>query len=423
MGSIVIGSGYRGMTFLKILSQMDEKVLAIVEKDENKHNFVKWQLNKAQCSVPPFMTDYREAFDKIPKTEADKVFIITPDFTHREIFEECIKRGYHIFLEKPIATKRNDIVDMINMSRDYPMDIQVGFVLRFTDFYSKIKEIVREGLLGEVVLIQMNERLAAQKSTTLKKDWHNKWEFTGGFLNEKCSHDIDIMLWLKEDQAKPLKIFSYGSTKFGNDPKDYPERCSECPRKECYCKEKEDPILDEYLKEHPQEAFKFKTLLENRDKCFYHTNSEVFDNQSALIEFSDGSHGSFSYIMVSGDPGRDIRIHGTKGYLEGNFNKCELKYLIYDTNEEKVLNFENIDKHGGGDQRIIKNFLDKSKNNVSEKDSLSDGAYASIVSFMGDYSLYTERMENIPPIHQKGVFIPFEEYMAKINKPINQYNH
>ena len=73
--------------------------------------------------------------------------------------------------------------------------------------------------------------------------------------------------------------------------------------------------------------------------------------------------------------------------------------------------------------RIIKNFLDKAQNHVSEKDSLADGAYASIVSFMCDYSLYTEKMENIPPIDQKGIFIPFEEYMAKIKKPINQYNH
>ncbi|MBQ0104695.1 MAG: Gfo/Idh/MocA family oxidoreductase, partial [Armatimonadetes bacterium] len=321
MGSIVIGSGYRGLRFVRILSEMGETVSAVVENNRDKHSFIRWQLKEAGCGDLRMFSDYREAFDTVPKSEADRVFIITPDFTHREIFEECVKRKYHIFLEKPIATKRNDIADMVAMSENYEKVIQVGFVLRYTPFYSKIKEIVSQGLLGKIALIQMNERLSLSKGLGLKKSWHNKWENTGGFFNEKCSHDIDLMLWMKQSEAKAVSIYSYGSTKFGCEPKNHSQKCSECSIADCPYREKEDPILNNYLSLFPTEREKFRGVIETGDRCFFHTYSEVYDNQSALIVFSDGSHGTFSYITISGDPGRDILIHGTEGSLSGNFDK------------------------------------------------------------------------------------------------------
>lgn len=412
MGSIVIGSGYRGLKFVKILSQMGETVSAIVEKNKNMHGFIKWQLEKI-CPNIPMYTDCGDAFNAIPYEEADKVFIITPDFTHKSIFEECVKRNYHIFLEKPIATKRNDIADMVEMTKNYTKDIQVGYVLRFTPFYLKVKEICDSGILGNIALIQMNERLSISKGLGLKKSWHNRWENTGGFFNEKCSHDIDIMLWLKEKYACPVGIYSYGSTKFGTDSENHPEKCSECKDERCPYREEEDKILAEYLSKYPEERCKFAKVFETKDKCFFHSKSEVFDNQTALMVFSDGSHGSFSYVTVSGNPGRDIFIHGSNGYLEGNFDKGCLKYEIYETGKTFEIKFDNEDKHAGGDEKIIKNFLDKTKNKVSDKESLADCARASIIAFTGDYSMYTGKMEIIPSADEKKSFIPFQEYMKK----------
>ena len=415
MGSIIIGSGYRGLTFLEWLPKLGEEIAAVVEINEAKHNFIKWQLEKQGINVPPFYTDYKKAFEEIPYSQADKVFIITPEFTHKEIFNECIKRKYHIFLEKPIATTKNDVADMVNISKDYDKDIQVGFLLRFTDFYIKVKEIISQGLIGKISLIQMNERLTVTRGIPLKKDWHGKWEATGGFFNEKCSHDIDLMLWLKEDQAKPVEIFSYGSQEFGVE-KGHPEKCSKCEKPNCPFRNQGDKVLEEFLGEHPEEREKFVSAFENMDKCYFNSGSQVFDTQSAIIIFDDGSHGDFSYILVSGKPGRDILIHGTKGCLEGSFDTGYIKYTIYDTGEVKEITLDLLDKHQGGDERIIKNFLDKTCNNISDKDTLAHGALASVVAFMGDYSMYTGKVESIPKIDEYREFVPFEKYMEKIKK-------
>lgn len=410
MGSIIIGSGYRGLRFAKLICQMGEEVSAIVEKNLNMHNFIKWQLKRSGCPEISMFSDYREAFDRIPYEKADKVFIITPDFTHKEIFEECIKRNYHIFLEKPIATKRNDITDMIKLSENYRNDIQVGYVLRFTPFYKKIKEIITDGILGKTALIQMNERLTLQKGLGLKKSWHNKWANTGGFFNEKCSHDIDIMLWLKEYEAEPESIYSYGSTKFGTEPDNHPAKCSLCNLENCPYREEKDSLLEEFLEGHPEEKDKFASYYEKKDMCFFHTESEVFDNQTALITFSDGSHGTFSYVTVSGEPGRDIIIHGTKGCLTGNFDRGYLKYTVYETGKTEETVFDNTDRHAGGDEEIIRNFFDKTKNSVSDRNSLEECAKASLIAFTGDYSMYTGKLEKIPNPHIKEDFIDFEKY-------------
>jgi len=415
LGSIVIGSGYRGILFIDILiNVLKEEVTVLVEKDINKHDYIKWLLAKRGCVNIPIVEDYEEAFKNTPYEVADKVFIITPDFTHREIFEKCIERKYNIFLEKPIATLRNDIVDMLSMSKNYEKTIQVGFVLRYTKFYNEIKRIVDSGALGKIAMIQMNERLSHVKGLGLKKSWHKAWDNTGGFFNEKCSHDIDLMCWIKSSQAKPVKIVSYGSTMFGIKNDKYPKYCSECDIENCLYREPEDELLKEYLEENPHiDRDRFSHVILSKDTCFFHTYAEVFDNQSALIVFDDASHGNLTYVTISSNHGRDIMIHGTDGYLEGNFDKGHLKYINYSEQKENIIDIDNKDKHAGADEVIIREFLEKANNNQKSTSSLEEGALASIIAFQGDYSNYTGKMEYLPTLNEKGDFIPFEEYIRK----------
>jgi len=51
-------------------------------------------------------------------------------------------------------------------------------------------------------------------------------------LNEKCSHDLDLMFWIAESQAQPKSVYSYGGQAFFP-PRDTFLWCDDCELAEC----------------------------------------------------------------------------------------------------------------------------------------------------------------------------------------------
>ena len=61
----------------------------------------------------------------------EAVSIVTPTPTHRDVAEKCIKKGKHVFIEKPIASSVKDAEYLIELSKKHNVIIQVGHIERF----------------------------------------------------------------------------------------------------------------------------------------------------------------------------------------------------------------------------------------------------------------------------------------------------
>lgn len=390
---IIIGGGARGLYFTQMLTQtLGRKVAAIVDNYEPGQKVIKERIDEFGTPDTKIFSSPEEAFAAIPRSQANIVFVMTPEWTHLEVFRKAINSGFHIFLEKPLATTKEDVLEIKRLAGTTDKTVQVGFVLRYSAFYEKIKEIVDSGELGKIITIQMNERLGVNHGGAFKRNWHRKIEYTGGFINEKCSHDLDLMCWFKEKEAAPKQVYSYGSRHFCP-PRDTPELCTECSIDNCPWRFQGVASLKSI---HGKDFMDATSA--GLGRCIFHSDADITDHQCVNIIFDDGTQGLFTLIAMSGNEGRDIMIHGTDGYLDGNLEKGLLRTCNYWKADMHDVEIGNMDAHGGGDVAIVSSFLDSVKSGIKPLATVEAGVRASIIAFAADESV------------AKQIIVPVSEY-------------
>lgn len=388
---IIIGGGARCEILLPLLVKYSNyHITAIIENNCDSHQKIRVQLDQLgaeETLIFESLTSFSESSlsGKLQAIPGDVAFILTPEWTHVNIFEELIKADYNIFIEKPLATIEEDVLKIQKLAMKTDRVVQVGFVLRYTSFYQIIKDAVASGKLGTLVMIEMSERLLPISGASNRRRWHRLKKNTGGFLNEKSSHDLDVMCWLKENQGKPIKVFSHGGQHFFN-RHEMPLNCGVCNDMGCIYRFKGDINQNSYNAEG-----KIPT-----DTCVYNSDADIMDNQSVIISFSDGTQGIFTLLNVSGVDGREIRIHGTKGMLYGSSNYNKITIHEYRNNKKQELPIPDCESgHYGGDAAIIDEFFHCVKSGKQSNSTISDGVQASLLAFAADKSVIDKNVINL----------------------------
>lgn len=147
MNVAIIGVGARSTAYTHLcLSNIRDDVSVKALADTNREKLEQYADKYFEKDKrPELFTDYNKLLED---TTIDAVIICTPDTTHREISVAAMKKGKHILLEKPMATTIEDCVAIHNESIKNDKVLKLGFVLRYTQLYSKIKEIVSGGVLN-----------------------------------------------------------------------------------------------------------------------------------------------------------------------------------------------------------------------------------------------------------------------------------
>lgn len=147
--SILIGAGLRGGYVYSqyALDHPDEfKVVAVAEPDQERR-----ELFAAKHNIPKELQyeSYEELLqqDKI----ADCAMICTQDKMHYEPVTMALQKGYHVLCEKPMSPNKDEIVKMGAMAKKYNRILSVCHVLRYSPFFSKIKEILDEERIGRMM--------------------------------------------------------------------------------------------------------------------------------------------------------------------------------------------------------------------------------------------------------------------------------
>jgi len=123
------------------------------------------------------------------------VLLITPNYVHAEQARACARVGKHVFVEKPIADTIKDGMAMQSACQSAGVNLFVGHAFRRLGAARKVKQILDEGRLGQVVLAEANFSLPG----TLTPD---KWRYyretcPGGPLMQLGIHHADtLQYWL-----------------------------------------------------------------------------------------------------------------------------------------------------------------------------------------------------------------------------------
>ena len=320
----VIGFGGRGHIYGEFSRKYPEKfqLKAVAETDEYRRRDAKENFGAEVYE------DYKELLDQ--GYRLDLVAIATQDAQYKEHALYALNRGYDLLLEKPVAITEKDCLEIYECAKKNNRRVYVCHVLRYTPFYSKIKEIIDEGTLGEIVNVHASENVGYyhQAHSYVRGPWRNSGESSPMIL-AKCCHDMDILRYLIGEKC--VSVNSYGSLSYfkeENAPENAEAFCTDCPRKED-CAYNAQKLYTKYV--WPAGYFTKGALTEENilrdlkyspyDRCVFKCDNDVVDHQSTLLLFEKGKTAVHTMTAFSREIYRDIKIYGTKAELAGVMEK------------------------------------------------------------------------------------------------------
>ena len=139
-----IGIGSRGGADIAEVAGLGHNLVALCDVDEK-------YAAKQFATYPEAkrFTDYRVMFDQMGKG-VDAVVIGTPDHTHAVIAMEAMRRGKHVYCEKPLAHSVQEVRQLMAAAHKYKVVTQLGNQGHSSDTIRRVCEWIWSGAIGQV---------------------------------------------------------------------------------------------------------------------------------------------------------------------------------------------------------------------------------------------------------------------------------
>ncbi|MDD6095340.1 MAG: Gfo/Idh/MocA family oxidoreductase [Clostridia bacterium] len=400
MTAVVIGCGDRGKTvYCSMQEKFPDKMKIVAAADIDKSRL---EAMKRDFDIPDenLFCDADELLKK-PKM-ADVAFICTLDRDHYRYAIPAMKKGYQLLLEKPVSPDLKECVEIAETAKETGRDVVVCHVLRYTAFYRKIKDLLDDGAVGQIVSIQALEPVMYwhQAHSFVRGNWRRSDE-TSPMILQKCCHDLDIFVWLTGKKVDTVSSFgSLSYFKEENVPEGSADRCLDCSvEKDCpysaprlylnnirngnfgwpvsvVCPDPTEEKVTEALRTGPY------------GRCVFRCDNNVVDHQVVNLLMEDGITVNFTMCAFTKPGGRRIRIMGTTGEIEGDFdmNKIQIRPFNGDDYEIDVsAGVADFGGHGGGDAGIIRDLIElitegKRPDGITSVDVSLESHYAALAA-------------------------------------------
>ncbi|MFB6950631.1 Gfo/Idh/MocA family protein [Streptomyces niveus] len=369
----LVGAGLRGLTYARhAVAQGAGTVVAVAEPDPRRRAEA-----AAEFAVPPrrVFADASE-LAATGRRLADAAVIATQDRSHTGPAVALAGLGYHLLLEKPMATTERDTVAITEAARDAGIMLAVCHVLRYTPYTRALKELLDAGRIGRLVSVQHLEPVGW---------WHHAHSFVRGnwrrtdtsapMLLTKSCHDIDWLVHVIGES--PSRVSSFGNlTHFRarDTPAGATARCLDCPlepdcpysAKRLYLGCLGDPDaefwpLSAVTSDHTEDGVLDALRTGPYGRCVYACDNDVVDHQVVAMEFPSGATCSFTMSAFTRVEQRRTQLMGTHGFIDGDGHT--LRVVDFRDGSETTIDTltgsgaSEDHGHGGGDEELTAAFL------------------------------------------------------------------
>lgn len=145
----------------------------------------------------PFFQTLTELLDS--NIEFDVLSIASPNGLHEEHALNALKKGHHVVIEKPMSLTKNGCERIIYEALHQHKQVFCVMQNRYSPPSVWLKDIIRENVLGDIYMVQINCYWNRDARYYTKQNWHGTKDLDGGTLFTQFSHFIDIMFWLFGD--------------------------------------------------------------------------------------------------------------------------------------------------------------------------------------------------------------------------------
>lgn len=447
--AILIGAGNRGADCYSpyALAHPDElKFVAVAEPiEERRKKFAE------QHQIPEELQfeSWEPLLEKPPLGEV--ALVCTQDWQHTAPAVAAMQAGYHVLLEKPMANKLEECKLLVETSQKTQRQLRICHVLRYTEHFKKLKELVQSGVLGQIVQVDHRENVSFwhMAHSYVRGNWRDQDESSPMIL-AKCCHDLDILPWILGQ--KPEKLASVGSLmhfKPENAPEGATQRCLDgcqaaetCPFYAPLIYQEMAPFWNSIadtstgftrwashqyavnpatvralswvipaLKQLPNYAGWPLTILAQDPtpakieealrtgpygRCVYHCDNNVVDHQVVMMQFEDGSSVNLTMHGHSHYEYRSTKIEGSHGRLMAEFGNGGSWIKLDEHRTDWHMEFDTSaglgEGHGGGDFQLVASFLKGVREGLFEE--TLQGTQEALESHLLAFAAEESRMNN-----------------------------
>lgn len=191
----VIGSGHWGKNLVRNFYELGVLVAVC---DSNRE-----ALKRVLQSHPTLMVS--DSFDVIiSNPEIDAIVIATPSGTHYALAKAALLAGKHVYVEKPLAKRFVEAVELQNIAESKSLTLMVGHLLLYHPAVNKLKSLIESGELGQINYINSDRR---NFNRNQRRDSNVMWDL--------APHDLSMMTYLLS--AEPAEILSVRGWASAND--------------------------------------------------------------------------------------------------------------------------------------------------------------------------------------------------------------
>ncbi|NIK78708.1 putative dehydrogenase [Paenibacillus castaneae] len=409
----LVGAGGRANLFYSAIAESfneTAELVAFCDINQTRMDYANRMLaqNYDYSEVPTYKSNEFEQM--IRERKPDCVIVTTIDRTHHDYIIRAMELGCDIITEKPMtvdAEKCQEILDAVNRTG---RSIRVTFNYRYAPHNMKIKELLMDGVIGEVFSVNFEWLLNTSHGADYFRRWHRDKRNSGGLLVHKSTHHFDLVnFWLG---TSPQTVYALGDLRFYGRENAEKRGVTQFYQRS-YGSEaaKQDPFAlhmseNVYLKEMYLEAEHEDGY--QRDQSVFGDGISIEDTMGVMVKYNNKAILNYSLNAYMPWEGYIVVFNGSKGRLEVKITEQSYINSGGDKEDEGALIGKRImvhpmfdapyevevaeghGGHGGGDELLLYDiFNEQTEDRFGRAASHIDGAMSILTGIAANKSINT----------------------------------
>lgn len=305
----LVGTGVRGISFWgKRLVEVYPDVLEFVGLSDINPGRLEFGKKYIGVSCPTFAS----CDDMLAQTKPDLLIVTTKDSNHHEFIIKGLDFGCDVLTEKPLTTDEVKCQAILDAERRSGKKLIVGFNYRWSPYSTKIKELLMDNAIGEIVSVDFHWYLNTYHGASYFRRWHGLRQAGGTLWVHKATHHFDLLNWWLD--SDPQEVFAYGALEhYGSNGPFRGNNCRDCSHtKECkfyWDITKSEHNMNLYVAHEKHDGY-------IRDNCLFRPEINIYDKMSAQIKYANDAVVNYSLTTYSPFEGWRVAFNGKNGRIE-----------------------------------------------------------------------------------------------------------
>jgi predicted dehydrogenase len=421
---VVVGTGGRSWMYTEALVERYKDIAqlkAFCDSNQSRMDFYNQKIQK-EFNYPELPTYKPVDFERmIAEQKPDTVIVVSMDRTHHKYICRAMELGCDVISEKPMTVDAEKCQQIIDTKKKTGKNLTVTFNYRYAPRCTKVKEVLKSGLVGDILSVHFEWLLDTSHGADYFRRWHRDKRNSGGLMVHKSTHHFDLINWWLD--SSPATVFAMGDLMFygkeNAEKRGVTEfysraRGSEVAAQDPFAlkvKDSDEMLLGLYYNsEHEDQYY--------RDQSVFGDGISIEDNMGVMVRYENKAIMTYSLHAHAPREGYRVVFNGTKGRLEHNvhensyvsgdsedFNQPGMRELDSKKLEDlpeivfqphwgkpQVIEYEQSDLggHGGGDVRLLDNLFKGVKDDpLGHAAGYVDGARSILTGIAANISMKT----------------------------------